>query len=352
MSRTFNNDSECHGAANVAKGYIAFDDATPRPVPRPHMTEGTLMNPAGGIQSTVNDLLKYYGTLMKSANDQYQSRTTSTPGSPLKQLTQVLSSNIRTAPSLREQSYAMGWARVQLPGMLCDTSRNQATMARMPVIGTPDRPRLALYHHGMLVGFNNAVYLFPETETAVILLSNAVAINDGPDWIGHLIIQTLFNDTIKHDYGALARDTLAFGLGTYDRIENELKAEPVNKTVSPPKPLQTYVGKYFNEAKTFFMDISLKGEELWMNLQGNEVENYRLKHHDSDEFSWHMPRNEQVKRGRNPIVYMEYWKIKFDCGTGTSPERIFWVIEKDLPGDGMELTKEAFPMKVEHPPLY
>jgi CubicO group peptidase (beta-lactamase class C family) len=153
MTRTFNNDSECHGAANVAKGYKTFDDATPCPVPRPHMPEGTLMNPAGGIQSTVNDLLKYYGTLMKSANDQYQSRTTSTPGSPLKQLTQVLSSNIRTAPSLREQSYAMGWARVQLPGMLCDTSRNQAAMARMPVIGTPGHPRLALYHHGMLVGF-------------------------------------------------------------------------------------------------------------------------------------------------------------------------------------------------------
>ena len=46
-----------------------------------------------------------------------------------------------------------------------------------------------------------------------------------------------------------------------------------------------------------------------------------------------MPRNEQVKRGRNPIAYMKYWKIKFDCGMGTTPERIFWVIEKDLSGD-------------------
>jgi CubicO group peptidase (beta-lactamase class C family) len=109
MTRTFNNDSECHGATNVAKGYMTFDDATPCPVSRLHMAEGTLMNPAGGIQSTANDLLKYYGTLMKSANGQYQLGTTSTPGSPLKQLTQVLSSNIRTAPSLREHSYAMGW---------------------------------------------------------------------------------------------------------------------------------------------------------------------------------------------------------------------------------------------------
>ncbi|KAK3938744.1 putative D-aminoacylase [Diplogelasinospora grovesii] len=264
MARTFNNDSECHGSYNVAKGYMTFDDASPYPVPRPHMAEGTLMNPAGVIQSTVNDLLKYYVALMKSLNDQYQSGKTSTPGSPLKQLTQVLSTNIRTAPSLREQSYAMGWARVQLPGRLCDTSRNQVTMPRMPVIGNPEHPRLTLYHHGMLVGFNNAVHLFPETETAVLLLSNAVATNDGSDWIGHLIIQTLFNDPVKHDYVALARDTLAFGLETYDRID---------------------LGKCYNEVKTFFMDISLKGDELWMNLQGNAVENYRLKHHNGDEFS-------------------------------------------------------------------
>ncbi|KAK0732538.1 beta-lactamase/transpeptidase-like protein [Apiosordaria backusii] len=86
MSRTFNNDSECHGAANVAKGYMAFDNAAPCPVPRPHMAEGTLMNPAGGFQSTINDLLKYYATLMKSGNNQYESGATSTPGSPLKQL--------------------------------------------------------------------------------------------------------------------------------------------------------------------------------------------------------------------------------------------------------------------------
>lgn len=344
MSRTFNNDSECHGADNVAKGYMTYDDASPCPVPRPHMAEGTLMNPAGGIQSSVKDLLKYYSMLMKSGNDQFASGKTSTPGSPLKQVSSLLSSNIRTATTIREQSYAMGWARVQLPGSLCDTSRNQVVMKSMPVIGNPEHPRLAIYHHGMLVGFNNAVYLFPESETAVVLLSNAVAINDGPDWLGHLIIQTLFDDPIKHDYVTLARQTLAFGLETYDRIESQFAAELANQTVKAPKTPDSYVGKYWNQVKTFFMHITNKDGELWMNLQGNEVENYKLKHHNNDEFTWHMPRNEQVKRGRNPITYMEYWKIKFDCGLGNTAKRIFWVIEKDLPGEGMELVKEQSAM--------
>lgn len=43
MTRTFNNDSECHGDNNVAQAYMTFDDASPAHVPRPHMAEGTLM---------------------------------------------------------------------------------------------------------------------------------------------------------------------------------------------------------------------------------------------------------------------------------------------------------------------
>ncbi|KAK0648954.1 putative D-aminoacylase [Cercophora newfieldiana] len=342
MSRTFNNDSECHGADNVAKGYMTYDDGTPCPVPRPYMAEGTLMNPAGGIQSSVNDLLKYYATLAKSWNDQQTTGMTNTPGSPLKQLVPLLSGNIRTVPSLREQSYAMGWARAQLPGRLCDTSRNQPLMPQMPVIGQG----LVLYHHGMLVGFTSAVYIFPESLTVVLLLSNSVAINDGPDWIGHLIIQTLCNDPFRHDYVALARRTLSPGLSAYDRIEGEFKAELQNKIPTAQKPLTSYEGDFYNETRTFFIHIWIKNcNELWMNFQGNQMENYRLKHHNGDEFSWHMTWNEQVKRGRNPVTYMEYWKIKFTkffqygAENNRKAKVLSWALEKDLPGEGVQFAR-------------
>lgn len=99
----------------------------------------------------------------------------------------------------------MGWARAQLAERLYDTSRNQAAMPRMPVIGDPEHPRLALYQHCILVGFASGVYIFPKTETVVLLLlSNAVAINDGPDWIGHLITPITYKECwkIKLDRGA------------------------------------------------------------------------------------------------------------------------------------------------------
>lgn len=134
------------------------------------MAEGTLMNPAGGIQSSVKDLLRHYTTLVKSPNHQQETGRTATPGSPLKQLLPITSTNIRTAFNLREQSYAMGWARAQLPGRLYDTSRNQVTMPRMPVIGDPEHPRLALYHHGMLVGFNSGIHVPRDRDSRAALV--------------------------------------------------------------------------------------------------------------------------------------------------------------------------------------
>ena len=341
MTRTFNSDPSCRGADNVAKGYLACDNSRLFPVPRPRVADGALMNPSGGIQSTISDLLTYYTDLIRSVNDQCQTNKSWTPGSPLKQLAQILSSTIQTAPRLREQSYAMGWARVQLPGTLCDTSRNQALTRSFPTIGDPNHPRLALYHHGMNVGFNSAVYLFPESETAVVLLSNSVAINDGPDWIGHLIIQNLFDDPVKHDFVSIARRTLASGLGSYDRTEQQFQAMLSAREPTPPEPLEAYIGKYFNAAKTFFLHITVKSGNLWMNMQGHAAENYRLKHLGSNAFSWYMSRNEQVKRGRIPIPYLDYWTIKFDLGAFGGTGRISWTAEKDVP---TEFTREA----VEH----
>jgi CubicO group peptidase (beta-lactamase class C family) len=340
MTRTFNDDVNCHGADNIAKAYSILDDYSTWQISRPTIVDGTLMNPAGGIQSTINDLLKYYGALLKSSDHQFESRTNSTPGSPLKQLSTLLSGHISTAPSIREQSYALGWARAQLPGALCDTSRNAGLISPFPIIGDPKQPRLAIYHHGMLVGAANAVYLFPESETAVVLLSNSVAFNDGPDWIGHLIIQTIFNDTTKHDYLKLAQQTADVARGAYAKVEEQLAKSRVPG--GPPRPLADYVGTYRNNVKTFFIDVAERDGKLWMNFQGNKEETYLLSHSHEDEFTWLMTRDDQVKRSRNAITWADFWRISFDFGGTASPQRLFWIIEPELP-KGMPFIRDTPP---------
>lgn len=164
---------------------------------------------------------------------------------------------------------------------------------------------------------------------------------ESPDWIGLLIIQNLFDDTDKHGYVSLARETLKFGLETYDRIQTQLKPELESKPPVAQRPLGAYVGKYYNQVGTFSIHVTEKNGELWMNFQGNPVESYRLLHYNQDEYTWHMTRNEQIERGRNPITYAEYWKIRFDCEGTDDARNIFWVIEADLPGDGTELVKDT-----------
>lgn len=93
--------TQCRGSDNVAKGYMAFDDASPCHVACPHMAEDTLMNPAGGIQSSANDRLRYYMALGKALNDQQQTGKTSTLGSPLKHW-----SRYSAAASARHRAFA------------------------------------------------------------------------------------------------------------------------------------------------------------------------------------------------------------------------------------------------------
>jgi hypothetical protein len=276
MSRTFNDDADCHGADNLAQDYMTFDDASPVPVPRPHMADGTLMNAAGGC---VTDLLTYYAALMSAAKDQLASGKISTENSPLKQVAQLLSSATNTAPSLRERSYAHGWARTQLPGVLGETSRNEA---HLPVMGNPDHPRLVVYHHGMLVGISSAVCLFPESDTAIVLLSNCVVLDDGPGGPGHLLMETMFEDPVKHHFVALVREAADAAGEVVPRIEKQLDGQ--RGDVVKPKRLDRYVGKYCNEVRTFCVCVREREDGLWTNFQGNEVENYRLRHYGGDVF--------------------------------------------------------------------
>jgi len=77
-----------------------------------------------------------------------------------------------------------------------------------------------------------------------------------------------------------------------------------------------------------------------MNFQGNKEEQYLLSYSHEDEFTWLITRDEQVKRSRNPIAWADFWRISFDCDGTVSPQRLFWIIEPELP-KGMLFIKDA-----------
>ena len=109
-----------------------------------------------------------------------------TKDSPLKQVNHIESAKIPMGdPIFRETSYGFGWARVQLPGPMGDMGCNPLLMPQdMPVVGKGAPSTLMCYHQGSLPGALAAVNLVPETESAIVVSSNSLALNDAPDWVG------------------------------------------------------------------------------------------------------------------------------------------------------------------------
>jgi CubicO group peptidase (beta-lactamase class C family) len=143
---------------------------------------------AGGLMSTADDPPKYYESLLQSWHGQVPlkealfDKSISWLFAPLQ---------IMHTPTFHEKSYAAGWARSQLPTTVGDIGVNPGLITEMPILADGIQSNLATWHQGSLVGATSFIMLLPETQSAVLVLTNTMAKNDAADWIGQLLIETL-----------------------------------------------------------------------------------------------------------------------------------------------------------------
>ncbi|ENH65001.1 Beta-lactamase [Fusarium oxysporum f. sp. cubense race 1] len=139
---------------NVTKSYNTLDDGTPWCIPGPKLGEDSIGCGSGGLRSCAPDLIKLYTCFVQSFNYECQTGQSSTPGSPLKQVSRLMSAHVPMLATERgEVSYGLGWARVQLPNTLGHIGLNGRLMPQgMPVIGKGVAEELILYHQGTLPG--------------------------------------------------------------------------------------------------------------------------------------------------------------------------------------------------------
>ena len=165
----------------------------------------------------------------------------------------------------------MGWMRAQLPntvGLIGDNMRLYS-ISELPVLGRGSDSRLALYHQGATVGYFSSIYLFPETESAVIVLTNSIALGDAADWLAQSLVQALFDPLEKNDYVELAQDSKDRMLGKYESLRQDLAKNKIHGT--EPNPLSAYAGDYYNAIDVFFIRItpaSGSDDTLTMSFQG------------------------------------------------------------------------------------
>src|SRR3569833_2572680 len=170
------------GTSDVATCYNARDDATTVPVPCPKAGNDWFAGPSGGARSCVRDLLKLYRAFSNSFKDQLSRGSTSTEGTPFKQVAELTSAKLpMDQPSRNELSYAFGWARAQLPNRMGQIGINTGLMPDgMPVVGKCAPSQLVLFHQGSLPGALSIVMLLPDTDNIILVLSNSLALNDVP----------------------------------------------------------------------------------------------------------------------------------------------------------------------------
>ncbi|OBR04185.1 Penicillin-binding protein [Colletotrichum higginsianum IMI 349063] len=296
---------------NEAKSYSVLKDLSPIEVGRPLLGNGTIMEAAGGVKSTLADLFVYYKALLQEINAQFDSGTDSTDISSLK-FCRLISFNQARLPgqSIREQGYGLGLARGQLPGQLGRISANIG-LGEEPIVGKGGPSTLVLYHHGCQPGSTSVVLLLPELKAGIVVLQNSLPLVDTPDLIGQFLLETLLQTPEPNDYLQLTRDFQEVAVHTIDNVREELEKHRVPGT--KPRALESFKGRYWNELNNFCIDINVTNEGfLSLRLQGDDSEVYLLHHYHYDTFSWLMPHDEIIKRGRMVTFFgWEYYLMEF-----------------------------------------
>ncbi len=193
----------------------------------------------------------------------------------------------------------------------------------MPVVARSTKTEKRVwYHNGSLPGAFSAVYLLPDTETVIVVLSNSLGKTDAPDWIGQLLVEAIIEEENPHDFVEIAKTTIGIHLGQYPKLQKKMDdAQPVG---TPIKPLQSYVGRYWNSIDTFFVDVAAEGEQLRMWSQGYEDVDYHLHHYDHDIFAWAANRDHDIKMAIFPKWYESFHKVKFHSNSVGEVDSLSW----------------------------
>ncbi|KUJ15053.1 beta-lactamase/transpeptidase-like protein [Mollisia scopiformis] len=221
--------------------------------------------------------------------------------------------------SLREQSYALGWARAQLPCILGRINYNKSLVAKMPMVGEGAPSKLVLYHGGSLQGIGSAVYMLPESNSVIFAMQNSTGFCDACDWVPQLLIETIFGAANPVDFQALAIEAAAMGKTLADKVETQLQEG--RQTGTTARDLYTYTGVYGNPSDTFHINIQVEDGKLSMTFQDIPSETYELRHYHHNEFVWNESFNGTARRGRFQTRPTVSYKIQFGSQSSEGDDR-------------------------------
>lgn len=324
--------------SGLAKPYAAMDDASAHLMPIPPVHNDTIMAPAMGGQSSLNDLLRYSTALLAARRDE----SAGDKSSVIRNAIMQLSGHINTGRGILEKSYAFGFYRTQLPNTLLGMGWNSLYVKTMPTLVPRSHAGPVLAHGGSLPGYHVAMALLPELDSSVVVCTNSIALGDVSGWVSHLVLEALMETPCPSNYVQLATEASLSAVGNVARLQADLEKQ--KKTLASHKPLQQYTGRYKHLSLDWFIDIRLTSDGgLEVAFMGLKSQTWRLVHYEADTFLWLASRQEQARRGRMttyPLV-ANHFKLIFEEDADGRTTKLCWPHEAGLSTDQQCFVKSA-----------
>ncbi|KAK4446178.1 beta-lactamase/transpeptidase-like protein [Podospora aff. communis PSN243] len=278
---------------NFAKPYMILTDGTPVYIPTTELSADSMNGGSGGVRSSVNDLLKWSHCLLASFKSRDEGR-----GRIVRHNSPIFSRcTIADPQDIEAGDYCMGFCLHRTPAKLGLISPNRTLLS--PTVGVASPSVLVYSHQGDVPGYTCNIYIIPESESAVVVLSNGTGLGDATDWIAQDIIQTLFDLQPKVDFLATARTASELHLSHYE-VDFRAPLAEHRGHQSPVRDLKAFAGTYVMEhLDVAFVKVLLPNDPgLQMLVNGYEDQAMALRHSNHDVFSY-LPESydECLKRG-------------------------------------------------------
>ncbi|CAD6579656.1 MAG: hypothetical protein ASARMPREDX12_009328 [Alectoria sarmentosa] len=303
---------------NFAEAYM-YNGDSPYRVHKPPVETSSEHEATVGVKSSVNDLIRYYAALLHATKEENRSSGTHERSPPLSRARELLRPHTpmrRLLPSFGKTEYTLGWAQVTLPSALGALSGNAELVEKMPRIGEGlvNAP-LILYQSGSMVGYQSSAILIPNTNSAIVVLSNTLANQHAADWIAQAVLEALLDVPHPTDFVALAREAAAENAMLFSYMHQVLVAKRVLGTTC--RGFDSYVGVYENTIKTFTIEVFSSEAGLGLSFNGRHDE-YELKHYHFDTFSFEMDYDDFLKKEMRPVTHWRYFLLEFRESTASA----------------------------------
>ena len=306
MFRTFVSITRFSSDSNIALPYARLSDGSFAKLPFPeHLQETTHILASQGVTSCVQDLLIWAKAILdrESWERLHANEKSDQPFFPHNPLRQVATIRHGHYPHPFDDAlghptyYCLGWLSLTLPsanlGMISFNKETRRSGDHLGYILGKDSPPLrVILHNGKAPGYNSAIYTFPETSSAVIVLASGATDGDPADWCARILTQELFDLQPRVDIVGLAEKEAMLSRRWFDdyilRPLREDSQRGEEDSSAGCCSLEAYEGRYRNVHLLTTLNIRLNDPSSGLTVSFNHRDDkkYLLRFHKEHEFSF------------------------------------------------------------------